>query len=1296
MATGTVNLKENVTKGAKRIADALRNVQKTGVEADKALDKTFKTAGKAIRRGYGGGGGNKDRDRDDPEREAKDLSAAFERSSKDIIRNDKNLTNQLKISGEERRKLRKKGADGAFDMSAAFEKSAKDTIRQDRHLTNLSQEEDKKRAQNEQKAVNEIDKTIKDGNKKFVNSEKSRFADNKRLREADLKDGQQKASKSIDSILKESNQSFKARDSGRKKELASQKRHRDQERKGLESQLKFRKNYNKQHIADQKNLAKQVNSSRRQIEVGLLELFFTLHSLNKPITQLTESLVRFTLGNIRAGAEVEKFASTLKIVSGDSAVAKKDLERLLDITIELAAIDTPGLIQFSARLQTAGLTALQAEKAIVGVTKRMEEQGKSASETRRVLEQLTQAVNSNIISMQDFRPILREYPRLYQDFSQALGTTVTDLDSLRKAANAAGGATAAIIRTFEHVSEVAQGADINTINKQLDALKDRVFVLRAALGQSLQPIIIGILKQANKFIDFLSGANESVKIFTATLIIFASVLGKFVSGAINVFIATIAYFQLRAAIDQVSVMTANLNAMRVATLGANAATIEIPKHTLNSVNALRIMSKWALRAAIGIAAIGIAVSTLLPLILHLTKQSRLAREEYDTFIKTILKIPDSISQGNVAIKRQIEELREFRLELLKLQDDSQIGFLTTGGRGTNATEQRALIARKLLSGLRQPLNAAEERFLSLQKQVEKTDSNIGDLNIVLEEGEDRFDALRRVMKRTQEQLDKAITEKDKDKARRLQLAIDSLVLSFRRFYKDAQRSNSILKGTAENLIAIDYQIRILERTKKSLGQLGDIFIGFDVGEVKRNAEATITLLEKEAELKKRLLELEESDEKKKALEVIRIDAQLDFDRRTLREDAAKKTKELNSAIFEAQRKSSRLITQSNYEAEQQRHANRLYWANRRRQLDKQLTQEELGTIKQSIGFQIQELQTAFKGFEVGEIPSLFDPKEVSRNIEQTVELYKRAAAFEISIIRQSESNKRISNEKVKSVRQKLTNDIAAIRKEGFKKESELEQAAADESKRLLDATTLANYEAGGQQHANRLYWAGRRRELEKESSQKELQELQRNEQARRLLIDNSRAAVEGRDTAEENRERLSEILELSAVIQKEAEKNQKELSRISKNFGRGLSRSITDFLYEGETGFADFVKAFAKNSTRIILQAKINAGIQKFISDDLTRHQIINIQKVAAAQIATGVNAQNITPAQVAAASPALGLSATAIGSFALAGLVIAPFLVRAIQEGFSDTKVELDGREVGKANSKSARRLAREGRIRI
>ena len=1214
MATGRIDLKENVTKGAQRIADALRNVTKTAIESDKALDEAFEireNIGRSRRRG-GSGGSNLD-----PGGEAIDLSAAFERGSKDIIRQDKHLTNLLQQEDNKREKNR-------LESQKRSEKNAaqigKETLAREESEIRQRTATIKKAFQARFDAEDKASKALKDG-----------VAFRKNYRKQEAKQSEE-AQKRESQALRDG---VTFRKTQRRQEAKESEDAQKRQSQALKDGVAFRKAQNKQQAADERRLAREINSARRQIEVGLLELFFTLHSLNKPITQITDALVDFTLGNIRAYTEVEKFASTLKIVSGDANVAERDLKRLLDITVELAAIDTPGLIQFSARMQTAGLTSRQSEKALIGVTKRMEEQGKSAGETRRVLEQFIQAINANLISMQDFRPILREYPRLYQDFSHALGVTITDLDSLRAAAESVGGPTQAIIRLFEHVSEVAQGADINTINKQLDELKDRLFVLRAALGESLQPIILGALKLLNSLADVVSGLPSFFKEFISVLIIFTSLVGKTVSGAINILIATIAYFQLKAAIDQVRVMTEALNVMRASTLGANSAVAQIPTTTLNSVNALKTFSKVAIRFTQILAGIGIAASIAIPIITALTRQARLAREEYDSFISTILKIPKSITDGNVAIRRQIEELKEFRLELLKTQDEASRGFSVIVGPRGDLSEARAARGRGLASGNIEPLNKAERRFVALQKQVLATDANIEDLNVVLGEGEDAFDALRRIMIRTQSELDKALTEKDADKARRLQISIDSLVASFRLLWRESQRGNNTLKGTAEELIEIDYAIRRLERTQKSLLELPDNLIGFDTSSIQKNADSLIKALEREAELKKRLLELEERDEKKKALEIKKINEQLSFDKQVIAEDTAKEIARIEKEALE------------------------------------QRLQQELDLAQSLEDLRIKERRNRV---ELREKQEKLEEESIKKRLDSELKLAESLEALRIS-----EFEKRLE----------LREKQEKLEEESIKKRLEDELKVAE----AIEAIRIKEFD-------RRLELREKQKKLEEKRAEEELKAFQEAEERRRLLIEHGPAVTEGRQEAQRRKENLEKVLELSDLIQREAERNQREISRIAGQFSRGLANSITDFIYEGEVGIAEFLKSFAKASTRIVLQARINAFVQKRISDDLTRHQIANIQKVAAAQVAAGVNASNITSAGVSNLASGIGgglLSSSGIG-IAISAVALGAIIYNAVKDGTEDAEndINIDGRSISKAQSSSTSRLVREGRIRI
>ena len=226
---------------------------------------------------------------------------------------------------------------------------------------------------------------------------------------------------------------------------------------------------------------------------------------------VARELGQLTAGFVRSAAEMETFRATIQAVTGDAGETNRVLQELLDLSVELVGIDTGDLIQFSARLMAAGLSAAEARDTIRGVTERVAEQGKGAAVTTRVLEQLSQAINSNQISAQDFRPILRELPTLFRDASNALGQPIQSLEDFRNAADTVGGPTQAIILLVREMARASEGADLSTLNSQLDILSDQSRVLQAELGQHLIPAIVSIVMQINEWIEAFNDLDDDAQ-----------------------------------------------------------------------------------------------------------------------------------------------------------------------------------------------------------------------------------------------------------------------------------------------------------------------------------------------------------------------------------------------------------------------------------------------------------------------------------------------------------------------------------------------------------------------------------------------------------------------------------------------------------------------------------------------------------------------------------------------------------------------------------------------------------------
>ena len=222
-------------------------------------------------------------------------------------------------------------------------------------------------------------------------------------------------------------------------------------------------------------------------------------------------LGQLTVGFVQAASEMETFRNTIQAVTRDAGETDRILQRLLEVSVDLVGIDTGDLIQFSGRLMAVGLTSEEAITAITGVTERIAEQGRPAHETAAALEQVAQSLNSGRARMDDFRPLLRVFPTFWQDVTNALGENVRSTEDFNRVAEASGGHTQTLLRVLTEMARASEGADLSTLNSQLDILNDQSRVLQAELGQHLLPAIVSIVMQINEWIEAFNDLDEGTQ-----------------------------------------------------------------------------------------------------------------------------------------------------------------------------------------------------------------------------------------------------------------------------------------------------------------------------------------------------------------------------------------------------------------------------------------------------------------------------------------------------------------------------------------------------------------------------------------------------------------------------------------------------------------------------------------------------------------------------------------------------------------------------------------------------------------
>ena len=286
-------------------------------------------------------------------------------------------------------------------------------------------------------------------------------------------------------------------------------------------EAKERERLAQQQVREAQRVGKAQEQAARRASAAQSAL---IADLTRGARVVYQELSRLTTGFVSAAADMETFRNSVQAVTRDTTETNRILAELLQLTVELVGIETGTLISYAGRLMAAGLSAEEAITAIRGVTERIAEQGKSASVTARVMEQLTQSFNAGIATMQDFRPILREMPTFWRDASNALGVQITNLEDFRQAADAAGGNTQALLLVLAEMGRASEGANLDTLNAQIDILSDQARLLQAELGEHLIPAIVAIAKEVNVWIERFRNLDDRAQAAIAWAIALATAL----------------------------------------------------------------------------------------------------------------------------------------------------------------------------------------------------------------------------------------------------------------------------------------------------------------------------------------------------------------------------------------------------------------------------------------------------------------------------------------------------------------------------------------------------------------------------------------------------------------------------------------------------------------------------------------------------------------------------------------------------------------------------------------------------
>lgn len=261
----------------------------------------------------------------------------------------------------------------------------------------------------------------------------------------------------------------------------------------------------------------------------------SLKGLNSPISGIIQGLGNLRLGAVGAGlalleggqrilefgkqavsaaAQMQTFRNTVRATESSAITTEQRLAELTALGKELVGIDTGGLLKFNSVLRSMGLETKTVDTILRGFVKAGAELGRSVADNSRVLLQFTQAVSVGKIQAQDLNTVFRELPQFQRAASAALGTTITNVESFRKAAQDAGiTARDALIRSAEELNRITRGADLDSYTAQVERLGESWFQFQATLGELVVPALTKVVEVLNEGVEALDEMTKGTREF---------------------------------------------------------------------------------------------------------------------------------------------------------------------------------------------------------------------------------------------------------------------------------------------------------------------------------------------------------------------------------------------------------------------------------------------------------------------------------------------------------------------------------------------------------------------------------------------------------------------------------------------------------------------------------------------------------------------------------------------------------------------------------------------------------------
>lgn len=269
------------------------------------------------------------------------------------------------------------------------------------------------------------------------------------------------------------------------------------------------------------------------------------------LTGLSLPIVGFGAAALKAAADFEGLRRGLEAVTGSSAAASAQFERLRKVA-ELPGLGLEEAVKGATRLQAAGLSANIAERALKSFGNAIAIVGGGREELDGVTRALSQIAAKGKVSAEEINQLAERIPQVRVALKAAFGTASTE--DIQKLGISTDAFFERLISQFEKLPSVSGG-----LKNSFENLRDKVREALANTGSAIAPF-----------------ASAAIDVLTPLIAKVGEAGRAFAELPQPVQAVTVALLGLAPAVTVLSTVAAKVAELRIMFLGLNAAIVANP------------------------------------------------------------------------------------------------------------------------------------------------------------------------------------------------------------------------------------------------------------------------------------------------------------------------------------------------------------------------------------------------------------------------------------------------------------------------------------------------------------------------------------------------------------------------------------------------------------------------------------------------------------------------------------------------------------------------------------------------